>query len=75
MLGAGIKTVATKNNVNVDLTHHEPSVPFKIFLMCFKKDMNGRDYKTLFNEQNSLNIKKKSLKKTNIHNYRLFLNG
>ncbi len=75
MLGAGIKTVATKNNGNVDLKHHEPSVPFKIFLMSFKKDMNGRYYKTPFNEQNSLNIKKKSLKKTNIHNYRLFLNG
>ena len=62
MLGAGIKTVATKNNVNVDLTHHEPSVPFKIFLMCFKRDMNGSDYKSPFNEQNSLNIKKNSLK-------------
>ena len=62
MLGAGIKTVATKNNGNVDLKHHEPSVPFKIFLICFKKDMNGRDYKTLFNEQNSLNIEKNSLK-------------
>ena len=56
MLGAGIKTVATKNNVNVDLTHHEPSVPFKIFLMCFKKDMNGSENKTFFNEQNSLKI-------------------
>ena len=62
MLGAGIKTVATKNNVNLDLTHHEPSDPFKIFLMCFKNDMNGRDYKNHFNEQNSLNIKKNSLK-------------
>ena len=58
MLGAGIKTVAIKNNINVDLTHHEPSVPFKIFSMCVKKDMNGSDYKTPFNEQNSLNIKK-----------------
>ncbi len=75
MLGAGIKTVATKNNGNVDLKHHQPSVLLKYFLMCFKKYMNGRDYKTPFNEQNSLNIKKKSVKKTNIHNYRLFLNG
>ena len=75
MLGAGIKTVDTKNNVNVDLMDHEPSISFKIFLMCFKKDMNGSDYKAPFNEQNSLNIEKNSLKQTNIHNYRLFLNG
>jgi len=55
MLGAGIKTVATKNNGNVDLTHYEPFIPFKIFLMCFK-NMNDSDYKTPFKEQNSLNI-------------------
>ena len=58
MLGAGIKTVITKNNVNVNLTHHEPSVPFNIHFNVLKNDMNGNAYKIPLNEQNSLNMKK-----------------